>query len=225
MGKILVVEDNRAIKKALQNLFESEGHSVQIAGDGRSGLDAFRAVPPSAVILDLRLPGMPGELVCRSMKDEHPEVPVIVLSAKSDVDDKVLLLEIGADDYVTKPFSPRELLARVNAAIRRTSRAALEDHFSFGEVSLDFRKMEATRRGSRIALTALEFKLLRFFAQNRECVFTREELLNQVWGYESYPSSRTVDTLMLKLRQKLENNPASPVHFLTIHGTGYKFVP
>ena len=225
MGKILVVEDNRAIKKALQNLFESEGHSVQIAGDGRAGLDAFRAVPPSAVILDLRLPGMPGELVCRSMKDEHPEVPVIVLSAKSDVDDKVLLLEIGADDYVTKPFSPRELLARVNAAIRRTSRAALEDHFSFGDVSLDFRKMEATRRGSRIALTALEFKLLRFFAQNRECVFTREELLNQVWGYESYPSSRTVDTLMLKLRQKLENNPASPVHFLTIHGTGYKFVP
>ena len=225
MERILVVEDHQAVRKTLRRLFESEGYTVEVAADGKAGLEAFQTVLPSLVVLDLRLPRMSGEDLCRAMKKEAPSVPVIVLSAKTDVADKVMLLEMGADDYVVKPFSPRELLARGRAAIRRSSRVGADDLFSFGDVSLDFRKMEATRGGRPVTLTALEFKILRFFAQNRECVVSRDELLNKVWGYDSYPSSRTVDGHMLNLRQKLEADPASPVHFRTIHGVGYKFIP
>jgi DNA-binding response OmpR family regulator len=225
MERILVVEDHRTIHKALKRLFESEGYGVEIAVEGKAGVEAFRAAPPALVILDLRLPGMAGEDVCRLMKREAPSIPVIVLSAKSDVEDKVVLLELGADDYVTKPFSPRELLARVHAAMRRANRNGMDEVFSFGDVTLDFARMEASRSGEPVGLTSLEFKLLRFFAQNAGRVISRHELLTEVWGYRSYPSSRTVDSQMLKLRQRLEKDPASPVHFRTIHGAGYKFVP
>jgi DNA-binding response OmpR family regulator len=150
---------------------------------------------------------------------------VIILSAVSEVADKVLLLEMGADDYVTKPFSPRELLARVQAAIRRTQKASGEEATAtFGDVVADFRKMELKRRGAVIELTAHEFKLLKYFCENAERVLTREELLNDVWGYNFYPTTRTVDNQILKLRQKLEPDPSKPVYFRTVHGTGYKFV-
>ncbi len=226
MDRILVVEDDRAVQKALKRLFEAEGFVVQITSDGRSALDAFRAATPAAVVLDLRLPALSGRDVCQEIKQHAPTLPIIVLSAASDVSDKVLLLELGADDYVTKPFSPRELLARVRAALRRTTaKTASADTFTYDGVSVDFAKMEVVRAGEAVTLTAQEFKTLRFLLQNPERVITRDELLNVVWGYHNYPSTRTVDNHILKLRQKLEADPGNPVHFRTVHGTGYKFVP
>lgn len=225
MEKILIVEDDRAVQKALKRLFESENYAVEVTPNGKSGLDAFHSSAPSAVVLDLRLPGMPGNDVCREIKKEAPTLPVIVLSAKADVADKVLLLEIGADDYVTKPFSPRELLARVRAAVRRTSRAQVGDLYFFGRISIDFAKMELTRGERRLEMTAQEFKILKFFSQNPGRVISRAELLNEVWGYENYPSTRTVDNHIWKLRLKLEDDPANPIYFQTVHGAGYKFVP
>ncbi len=225
MDRILVVEDDRAVQKALKHLFESEGYAVETAFDGVSGLGAFRAAIPAAVVLDLRLPKMSGRDLCREMKNRAPYLPVIILSATTDVVDKVLLLEMGADDYVTKPFSPRELLARVRAAVRRSSRQVQGTAQAFGEVAVDFTKMEVVRDGQPVTLTAQEFKVLKFLMENAERVVSREELLNEVWGYQNYPSTRTVDNHILKLRQKLETDPAQPIHFRTMHGSGYKFVP
>lgn len=224
MKKILVVEDDHAVQKALRRLFESEDYIVEVMPDGKAGLDAFRSAPPSAVVLDLRLPGMPGNDLCREIKREAPSLPVIVLSAKAEVTDKVLLLELGADDYVTKPFSPRELLARVRAAMRRTTRIEAGDSIAFGNISADFAKMELTRGGESVPMTAQEFRLLKFFSKNPGRVITRSELLNEVWGYDNYPSTRTVDNHIWKLRLKLEDEPAKPAHFQTVHGAGYKFV-
>jgi DNA-binding response OmpR family regulator len=224
MEKILVVEDDLAVQKALRRLFESEDYAVELTTDGKAGLEAFHSSPPSAVVLDLRLPGLPGHDLCREIKKKAPSMPVVVLSAKTDVADKVLLLELGADDYVTKPFSPRELLARVRAAVRRNNRTEPGELVVFDNVSVDFAKMEVTRKGRLISLTAQEFKVLKFFVQNPERVFTRSELLNEVWGYQNYPSTRTVDNHIWKLRLKLEDDPSKPLHFHTIHGTGYKFV-
>jgi DNA-binding response OmpR family regulator len=151
-------------------------------------------------------------------------LPIVVLSAASDVSDKVLLLELGADDYVTKPFSPRELLARVRAALRHTVRTPEAQVVSFDGISADFKKMEVKRDGKPVVLTAQEFKTFHFLVQNADRVISRDELLNEVWGYQNYPSTRTVDNHILKLRQKLEKDPSSPVHFRTVHGMGYKFV-
>ena len=223
--RILVVEDDRAVQKALRRLFEAEQFSVEISADGQSALEAFRRTAPAAIVLDLRLPRLSGSDVCREIKRHSPNVPIIVLSAASDVSDKVLLLEIGADDYVTKPFSPRELLARVRAALRRVSRTSVGDVVTFDGIGVDFTKMEVVRDGEPAVLTAQEFKTLKFFVQNPERVISRDELLNEVWGYQNYPSTRTVDNHILKLRQKLERDPANPVHFRTVHGVGYKFVP
>ncbi|HXW61032.1 MAG TPA: response regulator transcription factor [Candidatus Acidoferrales bacterium] len=223
--KILVIEDDRAIQRALKRLFESEDYGVHLSEDGNAGLEAFRSVRPSLVVLDLRLPGVPGRDVCREIKEESPQLPVIVLSAKTDVTDKVLLLELGADDYVTKPFSPRELLARVRTAMRRTNGSAVGTAFTFGDVTVNFAKMELTRSGQYVALTPQEFKALKFFVQNAGRVIARDELLNEVWGYQNYPSTRTVDNHILRLRQKLERDPANPTYFKTVHGAGYKFVP
>jgi DNA-binding response OmpR family regulator len=222
--RILVVEDDRAVQRALRRLFEAEGYGVQTADDGSSAVELFQSFSPTAVVLDLRLPGMSGRDVCSAVKQIAPAVPIIVLSAASDVSDKVLLLELGADDYVTKPFSPRELLARVRAALRRTMKPQTGDKFSFDDIHIDVSKMEVVREGRTIVLTAQEFKTLKFLLQNPERVITRDELLNEVWGYHNYPSTRTVDNHILKLRQKLEKDPANPVHFRTVHGVGYKFV-
>lgn len=225
MQRILVIEDDSRVQKTLKRLFESEGFLVEIAPNGIAGLEAFRSAPPSAVVLDLRLPGMAGPDVCRAIKQVAPQLPIIILSAKTDVSDKVLLLEIGADDYMTKPFSPRELMARVNSALRRSTPVKPSKSFSFSDVNVDFAKMELRRGGQLVPLTAQEFKVLRFMTQNPERVISRDELLNEVWGYQNYPSTRTVDNHILKLRQKLEKDPSNPAHFRTVHSAGYKFVP
>jgi len=235
MGTILIVEDSRAMQRTLQRLFESDSLRVQIAADGPAGLACFRRQLPSAVVLDLKLPGIPGKDLCREFKALAAAVPIVVLSANCDIDDKVLLLELGADDYVTKPFSPKELLARVRRAIRRAPSqttsgpiaagiATSHEIITFGDVTVDFTSMDATRAGKSVTLTAQEFKLLKFLAASPGTVHTREALLNEVWGYQNYPSSRTVDNHILRLRQKLEPGPGSPRFFVTMHGAGYKFI-
>jgi len=234
MDTVLVVEDSRQMQRTLQRLFESDSLQVQIAGDGPTGLELFRKQQPCAVVLDLKLPGITGKELCREFKSIAASVPIVVLSANSEVEDKVLLLELGADDYVTKPFSPRELLARVRRAMRRsgappaaqstvTAKAVSHEILTFGDARVDFTSMEATRAGAPITLTTQEFKLLKYLAASAGRVISREELLNEVWGYQNYPSTRTVDNHILRLRQKLEPDPASPKFFLTVHGAGYKF--
>lgn len=223
-GRILVVEDDPAVQKALRRLFETEGYTVETQADGKSAIDSFQASAPAAIVLDLRLPKLSGREVCKEIKAVAPTLPIVVLSAASDVSDKVLLLELGADDYVTKPFSPRELLARVRAALRHTARTPDVQLVSFDDISVDFKKMEVKRDGRLVVLTAQEFKTFQFLVQNADRVISRDELLNEVWGYQNYPSTRTVDNHILKLRQKLEKDPSSPVHFRTVHGMGYKFV-
>jgi DNA-binding response OmpR family regulator len=225
MEKVLAIEDDPAVQRALRRTFETAGFDITIASDGNSAMDVFRASMPRVVILDLRLPGRSGQDLCREIKRQAATVPILVLSAASDVVDKVLLLELGADDYVTKPFSPRELLARVRAAIRRLNQnPEKRELYSFDDVEVNFTKMELSKAGKPVPLTPQEFKMLRFFLNNEERVVSRAELLNEVWGYNSYPTTRTVDTHILRLRQKLEKDPGEPVHFLTVHGTGYKFV-
>jgi len=232
---VLVVEDSRPMQRTLQRLFESDSLQVALAGDGPTGLHSFRKQPPDAVVLDLKLPGMSGKELCREFKSLASSVPIVVLSANSEVDDKVLLLELGADDYVTKPFSPKELLARVRRAMRRGSAkpvaftgipAKTTEHqiLTFADARIDFTSMEASRAGVPVAMTAQEFKLLKFFASSPGIVHSRDALLNEVWGYQNYPSSRTVDNHVLRLRQKLEPDAANPRYFLTVHGAGYKFV-
>src|ERR1700691_2398458 len=225
LGTILIIEDDPRMQKVLQRIFTDERYSAVVAGDGQTGLELFRSERPLAVVLDLILPHISGRELCQTFKSQSSEIPVIVLSAITEVADKVLLLELGADDYVTKPFSPRELTARVQAAIRRQRKPALPTIYRFANCEIDFEKMTVRRDGRAVILTAHEFKLLKFFTENSERVLTREALLNEVWGYNSYPTTRTVDNQILKLRQKLEPDPARPKHLLTIYGAGYKFVP
>ena len=226
MEKILIIEDDRATRKALQQLFEGEGFAVEVAQHGAEGLAAFRSGRPSFVILDLQMPQVGGRDVCREIRKQSEEIPIIVLTGSVDEVNRVLLLELGADDYVTKPFSPKELLARVRAVLRRSRRnhPAVEQLY-FSDVSVDFARMEVTRGTRQVALTPQEFKLLKYFAQNPQRVVSRDQLLSDVWGYDSYPSTRTVDSHILTLRQKLEPEPKAPVHFITVHNAGYKFIP
>lgn len=238
MHTVLVVEDSRPMQRTLQRLFESSGLQVQIASDGIAGLESFRQQVPSVVVLDLKLPRLPGKEVCRAFKTHAASVPIVVLSANADVGEKVLLLELGADDYVTKPFSPKELLARVRRAMRRAEPDTLggttrstkgstvpHELLTFGDVQIDFTSLEATRAGKCFAMTTRELKLLKFFAASPNQIISRETLLNELWGYGHYPSTRTVDNYILSLRQKFEPNPAFPRYLLTIHGIGYKFAP
>jgi DNA-binding response OmpR family regulator len=220
MDRILVIEDDSAIRKVLERFFASEGYDVEVVPDGSAGLEVLRSRPPSALILD---PGLSGIDFCREIARLAPGLPFVILSAKAEVADKVVLLEMGADDYVTIPFSPRELLARVRTLIRRSGRVTAEDIFVFGDVVVSWPRMEVTRAGRLVELTAKEFQTLEFMIKNAERVVPREELLNQVWGYQNYPCTRTVDNHILRLRQKLEKDPSNPVHLLTVHGTGYRF--
>jgi len=235
MATVLIVEDSRPMQRTLQRLFEADSLHVRIATDGPSGLEMFRKELPCVVVLDLKLPGISGKELCREFKALAPAVPIVILSANSEVDDKVLLLELGADDYVTKPFSPKELLARVRRAMRRSgtkpqmdlevaAKQISHEVLTLGDARIDFTSMEATRSCQAITLTTQEFKLLKYLASSAGRVVSREELLNEVWGYQNYPSTRTVDNHILRLRQKLEPDPAEPRFLLTMHGAGYKLV-
>ncbi len=225
MEKILVIEDDRATRKALQQLLQPEGYMVEIAQDGAQGVAAFRSTKPNFVILDLRMPQLNGQEVCKQIRKESEEVPILILTGSADEVDRVLLLELGADDYVTKPFSPKELLARVRAVLRRARRSPAVSLLYFDDVEVDFQSMAVLRAGKPVAMTPQEFKLLKYFSQNPERVLSRDQLLNDVWGYNSYPSTRTVDSHVLNLRQKLEQDPSNPKHFITVHNAGYKFIP
>jgi len=223
MEKILIVEDDRAVQKALKRLFASAGFAVEISGDGKAALEAFRTTGPTAIVLDLGLPVLSGKDVCIQIKRQLSTLPIIILSASTDVVDKVVLLELGADDYVTKPFSPRELLARVRAVIRGTRKPIIHDEAEFDGICVDFTKMEVVREGQPIALTAQEFKILKFFLHNEERDVARDELLQEALGYHDYPTLRTIDNHILKLRQKLERDPENPTHFTTTYRAGYRF--
>jgi DNA-binding response OmpR family regulator len=237
MDTVLVVEDSKSMQGILRRLFESGGLEVRIASDGVAGLESFQKQTPTAVVLDLKLPGLPGKELCRVFKADKASIPIVVVSAITDVIDKVLLLELGADDYVTKPFSPKELLARVRRAIRRRGpkptdftnvaiRPIQHECVAFGDVRIDFTGLEATRAGKPLKLAAKEFGLLKVFSRSPGTAFSREELLNEIYEYkhnQDYPSTRVVDNCVLRLRQKLEPDPASPRYFLTMHGLGYKF--
>lgn len=220
MEEVLVVEDDVRMQKVLTRIFSRDGFVVRTAGNGAAALEMFSKQQPSVVLLDLVLPEISGRDVCKLIKAKSPETPVIILSSISDVVDKVLLLEMGADDYVTKPFSPRELLARVQAAIRRQKRSrptAEPTVFQFGRCVIDFERMTAICEGVGVILTSLEFKLLRYFMSNVGLVLSRDTLLNKVWGYNAYPSTRTVDNQVLKIASEAGRRSGesySPSHYL-----------
>jgi DNA-binding response OmpR family regulator len=223
-NRILVVEDDPSVQKVLKRLFEAEGFSVEGHIDGRAGLDSFHAEVPSAAILDLHLPKLSGQHLCKEMKAAAPLIPIIILTASSALHDKVTLLEMGAADYITKPFSPRELLARLRVALRRSNQPAPANQVVFDGVVVDFGKMEVSRDGTSVVLTAHEFKTLQFFAQNPDRLITRAELLKEVCGYrDSYTTTRSIDNHIMKLRHKLENDPSCPTHFRTVPRLGYRF--
>ncbi|MGQ9572769.1 MAG: response regulator [Dehalococcoidia bacterium] len=223
MKKILVVDDEPTLVATLRYNLEREGYQVSTAADGEGALSLAQAERPDLIILDLMLPGLDGLEVCRILRREMT-VPILMLTAKTEEVDKVVGLELGADDYVTKPFSMRELLARVRALLRRAERPSTEaEVLSAGDLRVDLGKREATRRGQPLALKPKEFDLLTFFLQNRARAFTREQLLDQVWGYDFAGDTRTVDVHVRWLRQKIEDEPAKPTRLLTVRGVGYRF--
>lgn len=226
MSRILVVEDDPAILRGLVDNLKFETHEVLTATDGETAYRLLCEKKPDLVIMDLMLPKLSGYELCRKVRQERNTTPILMLTARAEEADRVLGLDLGADDYVTKPFSVRELLARVRAILRRTQPPLiLPDELHFGDVVVDFRRYEARKGGKPLEMTRKEFRLLRILATRLGEVFTRDQLLNEVWGYESYPTTRTVDNHMASLRAKLEKNPSEPRHLLTVHGVGYKLVP
>lgn len=224
MRKVLIVEDDQAMAVALRDGFTYEGYSVHVARDGAAGLRMAEERSHDLVILDVMLPRMSGLDVCRQLRSSGNETPIIMLTARGQEIDKVLGLKTGADDYVTKPFSFLELMARVEAVLRRTSRPSEQvEHVSFGDVEVNFKTFEATKGGRALELSPREFKMIKYFAEHRGEVVTREQLLDHVWGYEGLPLTRTVDMHIAKLRQKIEDTPSDPRHVITVHRVGYKF--
>lgn len=224
MQHILVIDDDENLRDTISLLLENEGFRVSAAADGAAGFEEAIRGRPDLVIVDLRMPGMSGVDVCRQLRAAGSGTPILVLSAVGDEIDKVLLLEIGADDYVVKPFGARELLARIRALLRRTSPGPGRI-IRFGEVEVDIERRVVLRNGEEVRFTRAEFNLLTFFLQNPDRALTRDVILNSVWGYESYPNTRTVDAHVVRLRQKLEPEPNAPRHFITVHGVGYRFIP
>jgi len=224
MQTILVIDDDENLRDTIAMMLEQEGFRAILSGDGRDGFDKALTHKPDLVLVDLRLPGMSGTEICKQIRNAKVNTPIIVLSALGDEVDKVLLLEIGADDYMVKPFGVRELMARIRAVLRRTSADARKvAHFSDNEI--DFERRIVTRKGEELKLTPAEYNLLCYFLHNPDRPLTRDMILNSVWGYEFFPNTRTVDAHVVKLRQKLEPDASSPRHFLTVHGVGYRFVP
>jgi len=227
MKRILIIEDDPAIAKGLTDALNAEAFETICAADGQSGFAKARNEPFDLVILDILLPLKNGIDVCRELRAAGVNVPVLMLTSKTEEIDKVIGLEIGADDYVTKPFSIRELIARIKALLRRAAPEAKPDtaeYIAFGTVQLDFHKQLARKGGELLKLSAKEFEILRFFIRHEGEVVTRDMLLDSVWGYDIYPTTRTVDNYILSLRKKIEDNPAAPRHLLTVHTSGYRFV-
>ena len=220
---ILVIDDDENLRDTIGLLLEKEGFRPILVADGAVGLEQALAAKPHLIIVDLRMPGLSGVEVCKRLRAAGVQTPLLVLSALGDEIDKVLLLEIGADDYVVKPFGTRELLARIRALLRRTTQGSPALHFADVHVDLDQRVVR--RAADEVRLTKAEFNLLAFFLQNPGRALSRDVLLNSVWGYESFPNTRTVDAHVVRLRQKLEPDPETPRHFLTMHGVGYRFLP
>jgi two-component system alkaline phosphatase synthesis response regulator PhoP len=224
--RILLIEDEPGLVLTLTDRLKNEGFAVETARDGEAGLLRATGESFDLIILDVMMPRKNGFDVCRDLRQQGVSTPVIMLTARGQVVDKVVGLKLGADDYVTKPFEMMELLARIEALLRRAparSVAPSSDNYQFGPVEIDFRKAEVKREGRLTELSAREFQLLRYFIEHRGNAISREELLNEVWGYNSMPSTRTVDVHVAWLRQKLEPNPRHPQYILTVHGLGYKF--
>jgi DNA-binding response OmpR family regulator len=221
---ILVIDDDESLRDTISLMLENEGFKTAVAGEGRAGFSQTLVLKPDLVLVDLRLPGMTGVEICKQLRAAQVTTPIIVLSAVGDEIDKVLLLEIGADDYIVKPFGARELIARIRAVLRRSA-STLPTVMHFGEIDIDLERRVVTRGNQEIKLTPAEFNLLSFFLQHPDRPLTRDVILNSVWGYSFVSNTRTVDAHILKLRQKLEKDPNVPRHILTVHGVGYRFLP
>lgn len=224
MRKVLIVEDDQAMAVALRDGFAYEGFAVQVARDGADGLRLASERELDLVILDVMLPKMNGLDVCKQLRTGGKNTPIIMLTARGQEIDKVLGLKTGADDYVTKPFSFLELMARVEAVLRRTSKPAETiEQINFGSIEMCFKKFEATKGGRTLELSPREFKIMNYFVEHRGEVVTRDQLLDAVWGYDYLPLTRTVDMHIAKLRQKIEDTPSDPHFIITVHRVGYKF--
>ena len=224
MERILIIEDEESILMALEDDLKLEGYKVTGIEDGQQGLSMAKEGGYDLIILDIMLPKMNGFEVCKELRQAGVTIPILILSAKSQEIDKVLGLELGADDYVTKPFSPRELLARVKAILRRAKQTELgSDVYRFGDIEIDFKKYEAVKNGAPIYLTRLEFALLQFLIKHKSQALSRDTILDEVWGKEVYAYPRTVDTHIAHLRKKIEDDPANPSYLLGVRGIGYKF--
>jgi two-component system alkaline phosphatase synthesis response regulator PhoP len=223
--RVLLVEDEPGLILTLTDRLASEGYEVTSITDGNEAVARATSDPFDIILLDVMLPGRDGFDVCRTIRERGVIAPVLMLTARGQLVDKVVGLKLGADDYLTKPFEMPELLARMEALLRRApgGGAVSADSYRFGDIQVDFRKAEVTKDGQIVELSALEFKLLKYFIEHRGATLARDELLNEVWGYDSMPSTRTVDVHIAWLRQKLEDNPKHPQYVLTIHGLGYKF--
>ncbi len=223
MNKILLIDDDEELSDCIGLMLEREQFTPILAADAESGFQKALSLKPQLMLVDLRLPGMTGAELCKQLRASSIDTPIIVLSGIADEVEKILMLELGADDYIVKPFSPRELLARIRALLRRASNR-LEKVVRFGEVEVDLERRLLTRRGAEVKATRLEYELLTFFLHNVDKPLTRDMILNSVWGFEAYPNTRTVDAHVVRLRQKVEANPNAPRHILTMHGLGYRFV-
>jgi DNA-binding response OmpR family regulator len=224
MQTIEVIDDDESLRDTIGVLLEQEGFKAVLASDGRMGYENAVLIKPDLILVDLRLPGMSGVEICKQLRAAQVKTPIIVLSALGDEVDKVLLLEIGADDYIVKPFGTRELLARIRALLRRSSSDSRKV-LHFGDAELDLQRRMVKRKGEELKLTPSEYNLLTYFVQNPDRPLTRDMILNSVFGYDFFPNTRTVDAHIVKLRQKLEPEPNVPRHFLTVHGVGYRFLP
>jgi two-component system alkaline phosphatase synthesis response regulator PhoP len=225
MRRVLIVEDDQAMAVALRDGFEFEGYSVSVARDGDAGLRLAGDKTVDLIILDVMLPKMSGLDICKQLRSNSNNVPIIMVTARGQEIDKILGLKIGADDYVTKPFSFMELMARVEAVLRRAARPAEGlAAYQFGDVSLCFKKLEARKGDQPLELSPREFEILKYLIEHRDAVVTRDQLLDAVWGYANFPFTRTVDMHIAKLRQKIEDTPSNPRHIITVHRVGYKFV-
>jgi DNA-binding response OmpR family regulator len=226
MKTILVVEDDLKILRGLEMNLKFEGYAVLTAVEGHDGLKKAVESPLDLLLLDLMLPGLSGYDICRKVREQKPDVPIIMLTAKGQEIDKVAGLDLGADDYVTKPFGVSELMARIRALLRRCEPKEKElERYSFGNVTLDFKKYQAEVKGQEVELSAKEYDVLRYLIEHAGEAVHRHDLLDKVWGYEAMPTTRTVDNFILDLRKKLEDDPACPEHILSVRGVGYKFVP